>query len=230
MLSWGRIVRHRAGSGVVICRLRRSRAARSLTGERRSCGSHFRRRHSSRARRHRPRRRCVRARRSSSRRAACSGAAAPSTPRRPRRSRSIRPRSCGTASAAGSGGDAYGFLMRTENVEFVDAVRILADRVAHRDHRGGRRCSARPQGAARRRERGGGGLLPRRAHEVARCRRRQGARVPEQARVLEHGRQDVAARLRAGARRARAASDAGGLLGRRDREREPRAVAATRGR
>ncbi len=28
----------------------------------------------------------------------------------------------------GLGGDAYGFLMRTENVEFVDAVRILADR------------------------------------------------------------------------------------------------------
>ena len=28
----------------------------------------------------------------------------------------------------GLGGDAYGFLMRTENVEFVDSVRILADR------------------------------------------------------------------------------------------------------
>ena len=54
----------------------------------------------------------------------------------------------------GLGGDAYGFLMRTENVEFVDAVRILADR-SHIEitEEAGRR-PAQSQGAARRGERG----------------------------------------------------------------------------
>ena len=41
----------------------------------------------------------------------------------------------------GLGGDAYGFLMRAENVDFLDAVRILADRGQHRDRRRGRRRS-----------------------------------------------------------------------------------------
>ncbi len=60
----------------------------------------------------------------------------------------------------GLGGDAYGFLMRTENVEFVDCREDTGRPLAHRDHRGSRGRPPKSQGASRRGERGRLGLLP----------------------------------------------------------------------
>ena len=75
----------------------------------------------------------------------------------------------------GLGGDAYGFLMRAENVEFLDAVRILADRsnIEIVEEAGGV-----PRGSSRADHRGqrtGLAVLPRRAHQVAGPGRPRGA-------------------------------------------------------
>ena len=51
----------------------------------------------------------------------------------------------------GLGGDAFGYVMRTENVEFVDAVRMLAERAHIEIHEEDGRRAPRPEGPADRR-------------------------------------------------------------------------------
>ena len=68
----------------------------------------------------------------------------------------------------GKGGDLYSYVMERENLEFVDAIRYLADRAGIEPPRTGRRPRAQAQNRLIEALRAGRGLLPHHAHARAR--------------------------------------------------------------
>ena len=147
---------------------------------------------------HRHRRPDQRARRCSRRSAGAGAGCARSTPRRRPRSASTPRRASTTASAARQSGDAITFVRAMDHLDFVDAVRFLADRAGitlHEDQEAGRDHKRRSE-LLEAMERAVA-VVPRAPAALAR--RRPGARLPALARLRRRRRAPVPPGL--GARR-----------------------------
>ncbi len=105
------------------------------------------------------------------------------------------------------GGDVFGFLMKTEDLSFPEAVRKLAERahidIAETGGRGG--VPSSQEGAPEGRVRGDGHVLPHPAHAQSGRRRGRRPQLPGGPRPGRRRATPLAAGLRAGARAARAA-------------------------